>query len=376
MPWSTPTLQVVRTNNRDYITAKLGVPLIPNDYPRVLADANAGNAHLNLQYIDWLALQLLPDTAETQFLDKWANIYLTNSDGSKGRKVATYASGTATITGTLALGASMPQGTQFTAQSGSDTLTFQTTSNVTVANAPTQFEIRSLQAGAESNLAVGSVLTISAAIPGIDGSTAAVVSMSGGADEETDDDLRIRVLTRIQQPPMGGDAEDYVEWALEYPGVTRAWASPMEMGVGTMTVRFMMDDLRATTSPLTNGFPLPGDCAGLLAFLNTKRPVTVKDLFVVAPVPELINFTVSNLDSDDSSTWANIATSVSAMLAQKAAPAYAQNGVAQEAQTIYAAWVSDAILNAEGVTSFDLTMTDHAMPTAGSMAVLGSITHG
>ena len=39
----------------------------------MLADANAGNAHLNLQYLDWQANQLLPDTAQKQFLDKWAN---------------------------------------------------------------------------------------------------------------------------------------------------------------------------------------------------------------------------------------------------------------------------------------------------------------
>jgi hypothetical protein len=43
------------------------------------------------------------------------------------------------------------------------------------------------------------------------------------------------------------------------------------------------------------------------------------------------------------------------------------------AQTIYAAWVSDAILDVPEVVSFRLLMDDHYMPSPGHMAVLGSI---
>ena len=53
----------------------------------------------------------------------------------------------------------------------------------------------------------------------------------------------------------------------------------------------------------------------------------------------------------------------------------ALNGVAQPAQTIFAVWVSDAVLNVAGVTSFDLIMTDQIMPNNGSLAVLGTITY-
>ena len=81
--------------------------------------------------------------------------------------------------------------------------------------------------------------------------------LDGGTDEETDEELRARVLRRIRQPPMGGDAYDYVAWALAVPGVTRAWCSPLEMGIGTVTVRFMMDDLRADN----DGFPIADDIA-------------------------------------------------------------------------------------------------------------------
>ncbi len=375
MPWSTPTLATVRATNRDYITGRLGVPLIPNDVPRALADANAGNAHLNLQYLDWLALQLLPDTAEQQFLEKWANLYLVNADGSKGRKVATYAAGTVTLVATVS-GSVLPAGSFLTALSGSQTLTFQTTAATAINLTPTNVPTRALNAGAAANLAAGSVLSLALSVPGIDVSSATVVALAGGADAETDPELRVRVLFRIQNPPMGGAADDYVGWALACPGVTRAWLSPQELGPGTVTLRFMMDKLRGTANPMTDGFPLAADLAAVKAYVDTKRPVTVLDFFVCAPIPQPVSCTITNLYGNTAAAKAAIGTSVAAAIAQRARPARAVNGQATSAQTIYAAWVSDAILSAPGVKRFDLAMADAVMPNKGSMAVIGSIFYG
>lgn len=375
MPWSTPTLSDLRAQNRDYITGKLRKPLIPNDYPRVLADANAGNAHLNLQYLDWLATQLLPDTAEKQFLDKWANIKLLNADGSRGRKVATYATGNLTMTASVS-GRVLPSGSLFTALSGAQTITLQTTTDTPIGNLPTSVAVRSLTAGAVGNLAVGTPLSLASAVSGINSSSGVIVAMSGGADEEDDDTLRARVLYAFSHPPMGGAADDYVEWATSVAGVTRAWCAANEMGPGTVTVRVMCDQLRATTNPLTNGFPLQTDLDAVAAFLDTVRPVTVKDFFVEAPIPQPVDFAIANLYPDSSSTRAAIVTNVTAMLAKKARPSYTLNGVLQQAETIPAAWVSGAILAAAGVNSFDLTMDDAVMANNGCMAILGSITYG
>ncbi len=367
MPWTTPTLTSVRQQDRDYIAGKLGATILPNGEVRVLADANAGNAHLNLQYLDWQALQYLPDTAEQQFLDRWSTIWLVNADGSRGRKVATYSTGSATITGIA--GTVFPSGSQLTFSG----IGFETTADVTAGTSPTPIPLRALDAGSAGNVAAGTTLAIAVAVAGISGTNGAtVVSLTGGTDAESDDELRVRVLQRIRQPPMGGDADDYVAWALQVPGVTRAWASPREMGLGTVTVRFMMDDLRATTSPLTNGFPTPADVAAVQAYVASKRTVT-GELFVVLPIPEPINFAVANLVGDNPGLRATIATSVSAMLMRRAAPARAINGVGQPAVNIPAAWVDNAIYTAVGGVSYDLTMTDHVMPSKGSLAVLGTI---
>src|SRR5262245_47045047 len=113
MPWATPTLRDVRGFVRDYIRGSLpgADATIPNSVLRVMSDVQGALCHLTLQYIDWLALQLLPDTAEREWLDRHGDIWLVNSDGTTGRKLATLAQGTATFTG-LQGGVVVPRGSQ------------------------------------------------------------------------------------------------------------------------------------------------------------------------------------------------------------------------------------------------------------------------
>src|SRR6266705_1111669 len=125
------------------------------------------------------------------------------------------------------------------------------TAEITIGVTVTSVAVRAVDAGINGNLDAGETLDLVDIIGGVD-SNATVINLGGGIDEESDADLRARVLFRIQQPPMGGDASDYVVWATAVSGVTRAWAAPLEMGIGTMTIRFMMDDLRSSVG----GFPL------------------------------------------------------------------------------------------------------------------------
>lgn len=361
MPFDVLTLAQARQIARDYVVGKLpGSALAPpNSRMRVLSDSNASLAQLDLLYLKWLSQQLLPDSCDEDWLQRHANIWL------GGAKAATYAQGTVTLTGLV--GVTVPIYTRILAPlSGVE---YETQTNFTLGTGPTVVAAVALTAGKAGNAAPGTAFQLSTAIANVDGAVA-VVKMEGGTDAEAKEDLRSRVLFRIQKPPMGGDADDYVAWAKEFPGVTRAWASPQEQGVGTMTVRVMMDDLRAGNS----GLPNADDLADVQAHLDARRPVTVKDFFIEKPIFEPVNFTISNLDADTSATRAAITANVAAMIKDKAAPAFAVNGVAQPAQTIFAAWVSEAILQTPGVTEFDLTMSDHVMPYPGNMALLGSIT--
>ena len=365
MPWSTPTLREVRSLVRDSVHASLpGADAnVPNSVLRVLSDSQGALCHLTLQYVDWLALQLLPDTAETEWLDRHGKIWLVNADGTTGRKLATLAEGTATFTATVT-GTLVPVGTVLTSGVSlgglQAAMAYETLDLIYASSeAPVTGRIRALDPGTVGNLPDGSRLSMTPTIDGVD-QTVTVVTLDGGTDEETDEQLRDRVLRRIRQPPMGGDANDYVQWALAVPGVTRAWCSPLEMGMGTVTVRFMMDDLRADNG----GFPTEDDCIMVAAYLDTVRPVAVKDFYVVAPIQQPVDCQIVQLVPDTEETRAQIETSLREMLFEMAAPG----------QTIYAAWKSFAIMNAPSVQSFLLVNTaDDVMPSPGHMAVLGSI---
>jgi uncharacterized phage protein gp47/JayE len=360
MPWETPTLRQVRSLVRDSIRASLpgADALVPNSVLRVLSDNQGALCHLNLQYQDWLARQLMPDSAEVEWLDRHGDIWLVNADGTTGRKMATLAQGTVEITSAL-FGITVPAGTRLLGAVG--TVEYETLADVITAPTAVPVEVRALDPGTLGNLDAGTALSVETI--GVSGITATSVDVSGGVDEESDDDLRIRVLERIRQPPQGGALHDYVRWAKAVPGCTRAWCYPLEMGIGTVTVRVMFDELRADN----DGFPLDTDLAAVEGYIDTVRPVAVKDHWVLAPLKQRIEFYINDLTPDTSAVRAAIEVSLREMLLNYAAPG----------RTIYAAWKYQAISSTPEVVSFAMaTALDDIMPSPGHIATLGDIVYG
>ena len=366
MPWATPTLAEVRGMVRDSIRAKMpgADAMVPNSVLRILSDSQGGQCHAVLQYVDWLALQLLPDTAETEWLDRHGDIWLVNADGSTGRKMATLAEGIVNIVGTVG-GIIVPVGTRLgasvTTVAGAALVQYETLEGAVTASdsAPVPVKVRALDPGSAGNLDPGDSLSIN--VNEVASVTADV--MTGGTDTENDDDLRIRVLQRIRQPPQGGAAHDYVRWALAVPGCTRAWCAPLEMGIGTVTVRVLFDELRADN----DGWPREEDLDAVTTYIDSVRPVAVKDFWVLAPVKQFIDVHIGNLNPDNTETRAAIELSLQDMMY-----AFAKPG-----QTIYAAWKAQAIMNTANVISFDLIdWDDDYMASPGHMGVLGDISYG
>ncbi|UGY13732.1 baseplate J/gp47 family protein [Bradyrhizobium septentrionale] len=354
MPWTTPPLKDVRRLVRDYVLAQVGgVALVPNSVLRIMSDAMAGLTHLTLLYLDWLAKQLMPDTAEQEWLDRHGQIWLVNADGSKGRKAATYAQGQVQFTG--GTGIVIPIGALMTGGNG---VQYQTiTAGEIGADGFGSATAVSLTAGRVGNLPDGDVMSLSQTVPGID--TAILFGdMAGGFDTETDDQLRERILFRIQNPPMGGDLADYVAWATAVPGVTRAWAA-CEIGPGTMTVRFLMDD----TYPDNHGLPQPADVDTVSDYIDSKRPVTVKDCFVMAPILSFYDITISSLTNDDPTVRARIEQSITDMEFKRSKPG----------QTMYRSWVDEAISQAVGEETHELDFETTVMPAPAYMPTLGTV---
>jgi len=354
MPWTTPTLKETRKLTRDYVLSQLGAKaMIPNSVLRIMSDSMSGLAHLTMLYLDWLAKQLMPDTAETEWLDRHGIIWLSNADGSKGRKAATYANGTVQFEGVA--GAVVPIGTLL---SGSNGVQYQTVTAAAIGSGGLgTSEAVALTAGIVGNLPDGTSVAPTQPVVGVTGAFL-FGDMSGGVDQETDDQLRERILIRIQNPPMGGAQADYVYWALQVPGVTRAWAAP-EQGPGTMTVRFLMDDLY----PDNYGLPQEQDIIVVSDHIDKMRPVTVKDCYVVAPIMFFYDITIRNLTVDDPTVRARIEQSLKDLEMRRSKPG----------QTWYRSWVDEAISQAVGEETHELDYETTEMPAPGYMPALGTV---
>ena len=157
---------------------------------------------------------------------------------------------------------------------------------------------------------------------------------------------------------MGGAAYDYEAWALAVPGVTRAWATP-EQGTGTITVRFLMDDLRADD----DGWPTPADIETVATYIDLKRPVTARIATSwhrsknLSPSRFRISFRITPRSKPRSSN--------------RSAICYSRKRLPGDDLRVVGNY---AIMNAPGVQSYNLVTTDdYIMPSLGHMAVLETI---
>lgn len=356
MVWPIPNLRNRRTQVRDDIDSALpgADARIPNAPLSILAEAVASQIHDNDAHLEWVARMMMPDTAEGVFAERWGNIWL-----PQGRKPATFASGSITVTGKN--GASVPTGAELTAAAFDDdgnriSLQFEVSAGVTLSGTSATVAIQALTAGVFGNLEAGAKLSFVDLPDGIDGqTTVAAPGLSGGADIEPVELLIERYINRIQEPPHGGNANDWVQWAKEQPGVTRAWGA-QEMGVGTYTVRFMMDDVRAEF----DGLPQAADLTDIAAAIAAIRPVTVAEAYFLAPSKQVETVTIDNLVGDTPEIRANIAAEVQAMSRARIRP----GGI------VYASWIREAVSAATGEDHHDLTIGNLTPDSAGHMIFL------
>lgn len=214
------------------------------------------------QHQQWIARQIFPDQADSDYLERHAAL--------RGitRKPATVASGQITFSGSS--GAVIPVGAQ--AKTTADILFSTTAEGIIPAGGSLAVNAQALSAGLSGNVATGAALTLTAAPSGVS-SAATIVSMAGGTDIETNAALLARLIELIRRPPAGGNKYDYHKWALEFPGVTQAYVYPLRRGVGTVDV--------VITS--AGGLPSAQLISDVQSHIDDVRPVTAKDSLVLAP---------------------------------------------------------------------------------------------
>jgi len=182
---------------------------------KVFAAVDAGIYHQLLGDLDFLSMQIFPDTAEGEFLRQHWSAQVPPLH-------ATAASGDVDMTGLA--GRLIPAGILFTSSSGERY--YNEAASRLDSEGRAVVTIKAQEPGSQANLAPGETLSIVSAIPaGVDSAvTVRGGGISGGADAETDEEYLARVMAWLRNPARYGKPGDFADWAVDSsPEVSSAW---------------------------------------------------------------------------------------------------------------------------------------------------------
>lgn len=354
MPLQQPTLQQLKERALSDIESRL-----PGAQPRlgsanilgILAQLHAEACFGLYANQAWLARQIHPHTCDADVLDAYAlwRAGLT-------RIAAAKAAGNVTFTGTS--GVTVPAATQVQTADGTiyatDAAAVITAGTVTAA-------VTAIEAGTAGNQIAGVSLSLVSPVAGVNSAaTVAAGGLTGGAAAETDERLRARILDALENAAQGGSLQNYITWALAgHSSVTDVWAEENAMGAGTVTVRLV------TYDATVDGIPTQTVLDAVFAYIDALRPAGLKGLYVVAPVADTLNFTITGLTPNTQAVKDAVQANLADLLRREAAPG----------GTLYLSHIREAISLAAGETNHALTSPSaDVVSAAGHIPVMGTIT--
>jgi uncharacterized phage protein gp47/JayE len=392
MPYARPTLTTLISQvNGDIQTGLQGTdPLLRFSALQILGTALAGLANEQYGYTDWVAQQANPFTATGEFLAAWAALKKIYREAATQAGAATPGQITFSAV-TTSPAPEIPVGTMITRGDGTQYVTtaLATASGGSIVVSAEAVADTTGLTGAFGNCAVGTVMTLGTSITGITSTGSVTTAFTGGADIETDDSLRTRMLAAYQNPVQGGAASDYPEWALEVNGVSRAWCNPNGFGAGSVVTYVMLD----TAESASNGFPVgsngvatdewrgvqaTGDQLTVANYIYPLRPATALS-YVCSPTQNVINFSISGTASFSSATKALITAAIQGVFVMYGNPLGAVTGNTQPTTsgTIDMSYINSAIAAISGTPGFVITSPSGNITGAlGSLPVLGGVTWG
>jgi uncharacterized phage protein gp47/JayE len=269
MAFTIPTISSLIDRIKGDINARMGNTnaLIPRSLAYVLAHVLAGATWGLYLYQQWIARQVIPDTAEGTYLERWARLF------GLSKNPAMKASGSVDVQG--AAGSDLLNGSLM---QRIDNVEYTVTGDYHwTSNETKVVSVEAVEAGVAGNFdyaidaslqlvspPAGIVATCPLRSPGI----------TGGQDAESDSSLLDRLLTRLANPPQGGAASDYVLWAQSTPTVPVDLVWPQAflegMPLGQVRVVFTIEDVNDDGTVL----PTFNQCAQVQGTLNPKIPVT------------------------------------------------------------------------------------------------------
>ena len=181
-------------------------------------------------------------------------------------------------------------------------------------------------------------------------------TLTGGFDTEELETWRARVIERYYWTPQGGADGDYVVWAKEVPGITRAWTYRHWMGTGTVGVMIASSDL-------INPIPEESTETAARQHIWPLAPVAGSDLYVFRPVAHKVDFHI-RVTPDTPEIRAAITAELRSFLLRDGYP----QGELKVSR------ISEAISGANGEYSHQLLApADNISIAKNELAVLGTI---
>lgn len=255
-----------------------------------------------------------------------------------GRKPASFAQGNIIVTGE-SWPLTIPANTIFVRDNG---VQYKTTleRSVDKYTLAATIPVIAVSPGRAGNSTFGAPL--STVFAGVASAAVDDLGIGQGADLETDDLLRTRILNRKRYPPHGGAAYDYVGWLLALPGITRVFPVGNAYGRGTVGVWFLMDD----TYPA--GIPQQIDVEMAQSALDEVRPVTAT-VIAQAPIADCIDIVVKGLQPDTQRVRESIGAELQSMFRHMVKP-----GLPGDPFVLRRSWIWQAISNAAGEEGHEL----------------------
>lgn len=357
MPFERPTLTELQDSASAELAGRLGLGALKRRGVLLpLSQLVAGARHSLHGHLDWLHRNFLVVTADSTELDRLG------ADWRTARKPATFATGDADATGTN--GTIVPVGTEFTRDDG---VKYLTTTLQTIAAGVAVLDLDAKEAGEPGNAAVGEGLNPTSPITGLDSPITVKDDGSGGGitkgeDIETDTNYRLRIQDVKSAPKSGGAEADWIRWAREIAGVTRAFAIPHYQGSeNTIGLTFAVDE--------DDDGPIPS--ASKVAEVQTRledpvrKPIT-SEILVFAPVEKLLSPTI-RIDPNTDAVRKAVTASIEDLLLRTAQPG----------TTLPRSHITEAISNAPGendhlldVPTGDVVIASNELLTIGTVTFL------
>jgi len=330
-----PPATAIRAQIISDIEGKIGqtIPAAPKAFFRVLATALAGVLVLLYRFGDWAYGQIFPQTADAE------GLALIGEQYGLIRAAAVAAVFEAKATGdddTI-----IPAGTLWTAGG----IVYSQQAAVTISGGVATITVEALTAGDDTNQAASSIISLVTPMAGVETDATVGTTTITGEDAENLETYRARILSRLRNRPQGGATPDFIGWAIEVPGIVKAFAFRTAPGEVTVYPLIALSGSRIPGAP---------KLAEVQAYLQdtTRRPLCANVYAAAMTELELVP-TVASISPDTTAMRTAVEDAWSAYLF-RAYPAQYSDEANPTNVVSLAALYAEAI--GAGVNSISLTM--------------------